>query len=1022
MKKLGLILIAVALCVSLITSCAPENEIDEVVDMKFDVSKLETRTLNQSVEAFKSSELYWMYEAKKVDGTSYTLGQTEGKTVLGEGTSAKLTLSAGTWEFKLYGYKDAGHTKLAYEGETKATISGDKTTVAISVKTLTTTNGKGKLVVSNAVLNSVKDANVKLTISLILDNDAEHSKPWEKNAKGEYKDVSFDVKSGRHSGTIIVKTSDDKVVYSNEGIDFDIYDNLTTTIGGLLDGNTTEVEITTSIAEGVNKTESTTTVKKGEGFTVKATSAISVSGKGDTEVKFPADALSSENGNATITIITYDTVAVQKEESKPKFTIENENSVIGGLELLVKQNGEVISTFTNPVTVKTFIGKGLAEDDISIFYDKQDGTKEKVEIFEYDATEGILSFSTNHFSRYYVLLSSDYLSVGKSGEYHKGLLGLDEEVIFLPRDKEFDLGNKSCSIKGIVFPESDKEYTVTIKNGTINGVAYNAFTQYSNSHLILDNITIDWVSKDFNAVCYLYQGSNPAWLEVKNSALTNNVYGIGTNASKGTDYVYITIDNSKVTTTSSDQDNTAILFNVPGKLEIKNDSVISGERQGLIVRGGEATISNSTIISSGDRTDYTDYSNIDWGAGNEVPLAALVIGNRSNAYKYPTTVTLDNVTLSTPKEETERKLMYVYQNEGAPEVTVRGTLNGLYDAEAKENKRVFFNDATSIKSLGLFNLAANRTNTKGKTVTITLGDEFFSDIDYSDNNSGYTGKGLLIGNRSLNWYASSPVTNEKDKLTLVIEGGSVTSSSTGYESIDGLSNTSVYMLLPNGNTDVTFKNVIFNNVISFDIQKYSSPWSNLDSLTLDSCTFNGIIVGTVPSEKVKIDGCTFNEYINTTYANNSNPIWWRADLEGRDGNFVTIEQFEFTNNRVSSTRPIKIERVGRRDNSKKYTPVFKFLDNTFDISSQSSDTVTKNMAINIGQNDGDSYYHLYDDGNTISSNTASLYTAALGSGSNQWLAVPGTKIMDRNGNEKAIIARVWKTTTGETFEMKSIEK
>lgn len=227
------------------------------------------------------------------------------------------------------------------------------------------------------------------------------------------------------------------------------------------------------------------------------------------------------------------------------------------------------------------------------------------------------------------------------------------------------------------------------------------------------------------------------------------------------------------------------------------------------------------------------------------------------------------------------------------------------------------------------------------------------------------------------------------------------------------------MLLPNGNTDVTFKNVIFNNVISFDIQKYSSPWSNLDSLTLDSCTFNGIIVGTVPSEKVKIDGCTFNEYINTTYANNSNPIWWRADLEGRDGNFVTIEQFEFTNNRVSSTRPIKIERVGRRDNSKKYTPVFKFLDNTFDISSQSSDKETKNMAINIGQNDGDSYYHLYDDGNTISSNTASLYTAALGSGSNQWLAVPGTKIMDRNGNEKTIIARVWKSAT-ETFEMKSV--
>ena len=106
MKRLGLILIAVALCVSLITSCAPQNEIDEVVDMKFDVSKLETRTLNQSVEAFNSNNIYWMYEATKIDGTGYTTGATNGKTKLVEGTtgtSAKLTLSAGKWEFKLCG-------------------------------------------------------------------------------------------------------------------------------------------------------------------------------------------------------------------------------------------------------------------------------------------------------------------------------------------------------------------------------------------------------------------------------------------------------------------------------------------------------------------------------------------------------------------------------------------------------------------------------------------------------------------------------------------------------------------------------------------------------------------------------------------------------------------------------------------------------------------------------------------------------------------------------------------------------
>ncbi len=97
------------------------------------------------------------------------------------------------------------------------------------------------------------------------------------------------------------------------------------------------------------------------------------------------------------------------------------------------------------------------------------------------------------------------------------------------------------------------------------------------------------------------------------------------------------------------------------------------------------------------------------------------------------------------------------------------------------------------------------------------------------------------------------------------------------------------------------------------------------------------------------------------------------------------------------------------------------LDNTFDISKQAGDSETKNMAINIGQRDNTSKFILTDDGNTISAGTASLYTAALGSGSNQYVAVSGSKVLDRNGNDKVITAMVWKTTTGETFEMKTID-
>lgn len=143
-------------------------------------------------------------------------------------------------------------------------------------------------------------------------------------------------------------------------------------------------------------------------------------------------------------------------------------------------------------------------------------------------------------------------------------------------------------------------------------------------------------------------------------------------------------------------------------------------------------------------------------------------------------------------------------------------------------------------------------------------------------------------------------------------------------------------------------------------------------------------------------------------------------MEGNDGNEHPLLSFLFVNNTVTSTRPVKIERIGRHSNEKNYTVKFVFLDNKFDISTQTGDTNTKNMAINIGQFDNTSRFILVDDGNTISETTKSLYTAALSSGSNQYIAdVPGTRILDRNGKDKEITATMWKTTTDETFVMKT---
>ena len=165
------------------------------------------------------------------------------------------------------------------------------------------------------------------------------------------------------------------------------------------------------------------------------------------------------------------------------------------------------------------------------------------------------------------------------------------------------------------------------------------------------------------------------------------------------------------------------------------------------------------------------------------------------------------------------------------------------------------------------------------------------------------------------------------------------------------------------------------------------------------------------------DGCTFNAYTNTASANNSNPIWWREDTEGSGANANPIKTFNFVNNTVIGTRPVKIERIG-----KTVSPVFTIKNNTFDISAQAGDTNTKNMAINIGMGENPNLpFTLIDEGNTISATTAALYTASLTGGSNWYKEMPGMKVVDGSGNDKVITAMVWKTTTGETFELKSVD-
>lgn len=340
--------------------------------------------------------------------------------------------------------------------------------------------------------------------------------------------------------------------------------------------------------------------------------------------------------------------------------------------------------------------------------------------------------------------------------------------------------------------------------------------------------------------------------------------------------------------------------------------------------------------------------------------------------------------------------------------------NDSYDNKYDENATypvIVTQDALN-SSLTLADLKDENGNIS--PVEVTLGDTTAKDIAYSENATGYSGKGVMLGSTNLNKYNAKPAAAGEYKFTF--KDGTINSAATGYTSIDSFKDTSVYMLVP-GNSDVVFENMTFNGVVSFDIQKYTGPWSNLNSITFKNCTFNGIIVGTCPASNVTFDGCTFAAYTNTASANNSNPIWWREDVEGYGENANPIKTFTFVNNNVTGTRPVKIERIG-------YTvsPIFTIKNNTFDISKQADDDTTKNMAINIGMGENPKLpFTLIDEGNTISSNTAALYTASITNGSNQYKEISGMKVLDGNGKNKVITAMVWKTTTGATFQLKTVD-
>ena len=308
-----------------------------------------------------------------------------------------------------------------------------------------------------------------------------------------------------------------------------------------------------------------------------------------------------------------------------------------------------------------------------------------------------------------------------------------------------------------------------------------------------------------------------------------------------------------------------------------------------------------------------------------------------------------------------------------------------------------------------------------------LGGTMYVDVgDYSYDKTGTLGNGTTDNSdkdsTKLNYYAANGYRDDRNDgandKTVVFIGKSITSGVTGYASIDNIG-TSLVLAVP-AYTNVRFEGITFNNVFSFAYQLYTSPWSQLSNLTFDNCTFNGIIVGGLASNALEFNKCTFNNYTNTIYANNSNPTWIRpaygnwtkGDNEVQGEDFKSLTSIKFTDNTVTSTRPVKFERIAQWDMDTTVTAT----GNDFNISKQDGDNSTKNVGMYLGAN---SKFDLVAEGNRKSDNTAALFTAVYqdASGKSQAGLPSGSTVKNTAGEDVTITdALEWKTDTALTLK------
>ncbi len=233
---------------------------------------------------------------------------------------------------------------------------------------------------------------------------------------------------------------------------------------------------------------------------------------------------------------------------------------------------------------------------------------------------------------------------------------IDESFYSLTaKDISVDLNGHTLDLLGGKTIEvSNAELSFTDGNLSYNGFSKGnkaAFKALANAEIRLNDVDYATDGSALDA-----QGDG-ATIKVYDSNVAGGCFCVTTNASTPIDgEVIISLKNSSFVArgwdfdetdveNTTDYDNCPILINIPGNITIEN-CVITGDRQAVVIRGGNAIIKNSEINFTGKYVvDEDQYLTQTWSDGNEVVKAGVVVGDRSESYDYPASLVLENTTV-----------------------------------------------------------------------------------------------------------------------------------------------------------------------------------------------------------------------------------------------------------------------------------------------------------------------------------------------------------------------------------------